>query len=94
MSNTPTRALRIEEILRAALAPTLFELRDESHLHAGHNAEAAAQGQTHYRLTIASARFAGMTRVAQHRLVNELLKDEFETGLHALALTTRITDPA
>ncbi len=82
-----SRRDRIESILRTALTPTHLELRDESHLHAGHNADAAAHGETHFRLSVDSPRFAGLTRIEQHRIVNDLLKEEFSAGLHALALT-------
>lgn len=85
-----TRYSRIEAILRAELSPTLLEIRDESHLHAGHNADAAAGGETHFRIKIASPRFAGLSRVAQHQLVNTALAYEFNYGLHALALTTLV----
>lgn len=60
-------------------------MRDESALHAGH-AGAAPGGETHYRIRMTSAAFAGQSRIARHRAVNAALKAEFEAGLHALAL--------
>ncbi len=81
-----TRAARIEEIIRRELSPTRFEMRDESHLHAGHNPD--AKDGSHLRLKIASAKFQGLSRIQQQRLVMDLLKDEFSRGLHALALVT------
>jgi BolA protein len=33
-----------------------------------------------------SSEFNGKTQIARHRLVNSLLKDEFDAGLHALSL--------
>ena len=44
----------------------------------------------HLSAVVTSASFAGLTRIAQHRLVYEALGDAFETDLHALQLTTRI----
>lgn len=79
------RQQRIEAALRAALNPTSLEVIDESHQHAGH-AGAHPEGETHYRVFITSAAFAGKTRVDMHRMVNALLKSEFDQGLHALAL--------
>jgi BolA family transcriptional regulator, general stress-responsive regulator len=76
---------RITQKLKAALQPTLLEVRDISHLHAGH---AHAGVETHFTVKITSPHFKGLSRVAQHQLVNAALKDEFENGLHALALTT------
>ncbi len=87
--DTPTpRADRIQAALRAAFAPVLLEVIDESHRHAGH-AGARAGGQTHYAVLLVSDSFAGQSRVARHRLVNAALAAEFETGLHALTLTLR-----
>ncbi|HYG43352.1 MAG TPA: BolA family protein [Bordetella sp.] len=68
----------------AALAPTTLDIRDDSHLHAGH---AGAQGGAgHYHVRIVSARFAGLTPVARHRLVYDLLHDLIPHPIHALAL--------
>lgn len=84
-----TRYQRITDKLTAALQPTVLELRDISHTHAGH---AHAGIETHFQLKIASPQFDGLSRVAQHQLVNQALATEFEDGpdggLHALAITT------
>jgi BolA protein len=80
-----TRAERLERALAAALEPVSISVADESHRHAGH-AGARAEGETHYAVTIVSRRFAGMPRVLRHRLVHEIVRDEFENGLHALSL--------
>ena len=84
----PNRAARIETLLRDRLAPTILHIEDESAKHAGH-AGARAGGETHYNVVLVSDRFAGLNRVARHRLVNEALAPEFGTGLHALALTLK-----
>lgn len=84
-----TRAARITAMLQHQLQPTLLELRDESHLHAGHNAEAASGGETHFRLTIASPLLTPLSRVDQHRRINALLAAEFDSGLHALAISVK-----
>ena len=57
---------------------------DESAAHAGH--AGAASGGGHYQLTIVSARFAGMSRVARHRLVYETLAPLMQHRIHALAV--------
>jgi stress-induced morphogen len=43
----------------------------------------------HYKAKIASAAFAGQTRVAQHQMVYAALKGRMGEELHALALETR-----
>ncbi|QRM53364.1 BolA family protein [Sinorhizobium sp. BG8] len=77
---------RIEDRLSEALSPERLEVVNESHLHAGHQPDFSGAGETHMRVRIVSAAFSGMGRVARHRVVNELLKDEFNAGLHALAI--------
>lgn len=82
------RAARIETVLRDHFRPTILQVVDDSAKHAGH-AGARAEGETHYSVLVVSERFAGVGRVARHRLVNEALAEEFGAGLHALALTLR-----
>jgi BolA protein len=73
--------------LNAKLTPTRLSVVDDSGRHVGH-AGARPGGETHFIVEIASPRFAGLSRVARQRLVYGILADEFEAGLHALALTT------
>lgn len=73
----------IELALQQQLQPGSLEVIDESHLHAGH-AGAASGG--HYRVRIRSAAFAGMPRVARHRLVYDALAALIPQGIHALAI--------
>lgn len=80
-----SRAARIEKLLKALLTAHEFVLEDESARHAGH-AGARPGGETHYRLRIVSEAFEGLSRVARQRLVYEALREEFDTGLHALSL--------
>jgi BolA protein len=44
-----------------------IDLTDDSHLHAGHAGSSGGAG--HYSVTIVSARFEGLTRLARHRLL-------------------------
>ena len=79
-----------EEIRRRldALAPATLELLDESAKHAGH-AGAAPGGNTHWKLTIVSAVFAGKPTVARHRMVYQALGDLMRHPIHALAISAR-----
>jgi BolA protein len=81
----PSRAQRIEQALRAQFVPHQIEVIDDSHRHAGH-AGAQPGGETHYRVLLRSAAFAGLSRVARHRAVTRALAAEFASGLHALSL--------
>lgn len=75
---------RIEAKLRERLGASHVEVVDESHLHAGH--AGAKDGAGHYRATIVSERFVGLSRVAAQRLVYEALADEIGPEIHALAI--------
>jgi len=79
------RRERIEAALAEALQPERIEVIDESAKHHGH-AGARPGGETHYHVRMVAEGFAGQSRVARQRMVNALLKAEFETGLHALSL--------
>lgn len=84
-------APRIEALLRAALAPATIEVRDDSHQHAGH---AGAREGRHYAVRISSPRFAGLGRLARHRLVYDALGPLAPQGVHALAIDARAPDEA
>jgi len=79
-----------EEIRRRldALAPVRLDLLDESAQHAGH-AGAAPGGNTHWRLTIVSAAFAGKPVVARHRMIYQALGELMQQPIHALAIVAR-----
>jgi BolA family transcriptional regulator, general stress-responsive regulator len=72
----------------AALEPVTLELADESEQHRGH-AGYQAGGNTHWRLSIVSPRFAGQTVVARHRMVYQALGNLMQNPIHALAITAR-----
>jgi BolA protein len=72
----------IEEKLTAAFSRLSgLSVINESHLHAGHQPDITGAGETHMRVRIVSASFAGMTRLARHRAITELLKPELDAGL-------------
>lgn len=85
-----SRAERMNATLAALFAPTLLEIKDESHRHAHHGERNhLPAGETHYRVTMVSQAFAGQTRLARQRAVNEALAAEFSSGLHALSMNLR-----
>lgn len=77
----------IRKRLSEGLEPERLEIRDESHLHAGH-AGAREGGESHFRLLIVSSKFEGASRVARQRMVNDLLREELKDRIHALAMKT------
>jgi BolA protein len=78
-------AATIRQRLEQALRPSRLDIVDESQLHAGHSEQARA-GESHFRVLVISPEFAGKSRLARHRLINELLADQLATKVHALAI--------
>lgn len=76
---------RIRLNLLEALAPTYLDVIDESHHHEGHGGWREG-GATHFRVKVVSPAFAGKSRVAMHRMINEALAAELAGGVHALAI--------
>ena len=76
----------IDATLRAQLNPSHLEVIDESWQHAGHAGANGTGFGTHFRVRIGSPIFTTRSRVAQHRLVYDALRDFTDAGLHALAI--------
>ncbi len=76
----------IERRLQAELAPSQLTIRDDSADHAGH---AGAREGGHFHVTVVSARFTGLQRIARHRLVYHCLTDLMQRGIHALAIDAK-----
>lgn len=72
----------------AQLEPLALDLEDESEKHRGH-AGYREGGNTHWRLSIVSPRFAGQSTVARHRMVYQALGELMQNPIHALAITAR-----
>ena len=84
----PVDRSEIDAALREALTPDSLEVRDDSHLHAGH---AGAREGRHFHVTIVSSRFNQLSRVKRHRLVYDALQSLIPRGIHALAIDARAT---
>jgi len=84
--STGITAQALHERLQQVLAPTSLEVLDESWQHAGHTGADGTGSGTHFRVRISSPRFAGLAKVAQHRLVYDALREFTARGLHALAI--------
>jgi BolA protein len=83
---TGVTAERVEAALRAAFQTSAVEVVDDSHLHAGH---AGAKEGRHFTVCVTSEAFAGLSRVARHRLVYDALRSLVAEGIHALAIVAR-----
>ncbi len=69
--------------LNAALSPSHLEVVDES---AGHNVPPGSA--SHFKVTVVAEAFASLRAVARHQRIYQLLSEELQHGIHALALHT------
>lgn len=81
-------AEEIRTKLTATFAPTVLDIVDESHLHAGHAGHRPGIS-THFRVAIVAGAFAGKPRVERQRLVYAALGDLMGKPIHALALSAK-----
>ena len=77
----------IHHKLSAAFAPVELVVEDDSARHEGHMGHRHG-GETHFKVRIVSAAFAGLSRVERQRRVYAALADEMKSQIHALALVT------
>lgn len=74
--------------LEAAFAPEHLEVIDETNQHYGH-AGWRESGETHFKVQITAAAFAGKSRVERQRMVYQILADDLAGPVHALALVVK-----
>ncbi len=78
------RKLKIEQILSENFFDAFCDVKDVSFKHKGHLGYKEGE-ETHFEISIISDRFIKLTRVERHRLLNSLLENEFNNGLHAIS---------
>ena len=83
---TSARRVLIERELETHFQPTELQIKDQSHLHAGH--EGAKDGRGHFDITIVSEQFEGQNRIQRHRMVYDALMELLDTDIHALRIRT------
>lgn len=81
---TNNREQQIRTRLEDYFEPTELLLKDQSHLHVGH--EGAKDGKGHFDVTIVSGSFDGKSRIERHRMVYDALGTLVQTDIHALRI--------
>jgi stress-induced morphogen len=78
------RVSLIRRRLEERFQPEELSVKDQSHLHIGH--EGAKDGKGHFDVIVVSHAFSGLSRIQRHQLVYEALSDLMETDVHALRI--------
>ncbi|GEQ67927.1 hypothetical protein JCM33374_g1593 [Metschnikowia sp. JCM 33374] len=108
MSGTAAQVIRSSEApgpieesiiqkISASLNPSFLKVANDSHKHSHHQPmqQASNVRESHFRLEVVSEEFKGKNMPARHRLIYQLLDDEFQNqGLHALQMKTKTAEEA
>ena len=70
----------IESLIKEALSDAVVDIQD------------LAGDGNHYSATVISSKFAGKTKIQQHKMVYDSLRGKMGNELHALALKTKEKD--
>lgn len=73
----------MELALRAAFTVLELIIENESYLHAGHAGDNGT-GNSHFFIRLKAEEFRGMSLVARHRAVYQVLDPFIKRGVHAL----------
>ncbi len=65
--------------------PQFIKVTNNSHLHKGHIGDNNS-GESHFKIEIEAQELKKTSLIQSHRLINQLFKEEFENGLHALEI--------
>ena len=82
-----SRAETLRRALVEGLAPSHLEVVDESSQHS-----VPRGAESHFKVTVVSEAFVGMSAVQRHRRVNQILGEAFRAGLHALSIHAKTPD--
>jgi stress-induced morphogen len=82
IENRPIES-RILAKLNAEFQPVHMEVVNESHMHS-----VPPNSETHFKVVLAAAIFAGKRQVQRHQAIYACLAAELQAGVHALALHT------
>ena len=80
----PSIENRIHNKLSSDFYPSFLEVENESYKH-----NVPPGSESHFRVTVVSAKFEGTSLVKQHRMINDVLQDELSGPVHALSIRAK-----
>lgn len=84
---TGTKQESIHGKLVRALEPVHIEVENESRMHS-----VPVGSETHFKVLVVSEAFRGLSPLDRHRRVNDVVREEFRAGLHALTIRAMTPD--
>ncbi|XP_067127406.1 putative bolA-like protein K11H12.1 isoform X3 [Centruroides vittatus] len=86
-SSQKTVEMIMREKLTKGLEPLHLEIQNESKMH-----NVPKNSETHFRVQVISSLFENKTLLMRHRMINDILKEELSTVVHALAIEALTPD--
>ena len=80
------RMQRIKNLLSNKFSNFSIEVRDNSYLHVGHN-NFDGENETHIQVLLSINSNQKISRLNIHREINDMLKNEFDSGMHSLEIS-------
>ncbi|XP_064605731.1 bolA-like protein DDB_G0274169 [Liolophura sinensis] len=74
----------IREKLAKAFQPVVLEVINESGMH-----NVPKGSETHFKVVVVSSQFDSQPLIKRHRMVNEVLQNELQNGVHALSIMAK-----
>ena len=84
MIRAMNRIERIKRLIHTQFTIIDLDIIDDSQKHAGHQGHSGGEF-THLTIQCQAAEFSTLSKVQSQRQLNTLLKDEFDSGLHAVS---------
>ena len=79
------RKQRIDKLLSKKFNNFILEIIDNSNLHIGHN-NFDGKSETHIKIILTNKNNDSLNKLNIHRMINNLLEDEFKNGLHSIEI--------
>jgi BolA protein len=76
-----SRQQRITDLINQHIKPIYSNIEDESDQH-----HVPTGSESHFKITLVADLFQPLSRLERHRLINKILANELQQGLHALSL--------
>jgi BolA protein len=79
------RKINIENLILKTFKTEFLSVIDVSEQHRGHK-NFKEDVESHFEIIIVSEKFTNLSRIERHRMVNQILKEEFLSDLHSVVL--------
>ena len=77
----------IKTKLAERFKPVHMEIINESYMH-----NVPKGSETHFKVLVVSEQFKDVKLIGRHRLVNDVLAEELQSGVHALSILAKTPD--